>query len=29
MSKIEQIRAAIDNLDDTVAKDTLALLLAE
>lgn len=29
MSKIEQIRAAIDNLDDTVAKDTLAMLLAE
>lgn len=29
MSKVEQIRAAIDNLDDAVAKDTLALLLAE
>ena len=29
MSKVEQIRAAIDNLDDSIAKDTLALLLTE
>lgn len=29
MSNVEKIRAAISNLDDSVAKDTLALLLAE
>ncbi|MBQ8678963.1 MAG: hypothetical protein IJ530_04285 [Treponema sp.] len=29
MPKVEQIRAAIDSLDDSVAKDTLALLLTE
>lgn len=29
MSNVEKIRATISNLDDSVAKDTLALLLAE
>lgn len=29
MTNVEQIRAAIDTLDDSVAKDTLALLLVE